>query len=58
MPELIVYDGRNNRLHVNTVVRYRGMRCVVTKLVSTKKVDVKIGAIVHSNVDSSKVQKL
>lgn len=57
MPELIVYDKRHRRLHVNTAVKYRGGRAIVTELVSTTKIKIKTGGII-SEVAASKVEKL
>jgi hypothetical protein len=48
MPELIVYDSRGYRLHVNSAVHYRGMRAVVTQLITPNTVKIKMGGIVQT----------
>ena len=57
MPELIVYGKRNRRLHVNTAVKYRGGRAIVTQLVSSSRVKIKTGGII-TEVAASKVEVL
>lgn len=48
MPELIVYDKRNRRVHVNSAVRYRGMRVIVSELIDSKTVKVRIGGMIQA----------
>lgn len=48
MPELIVYDKRNKRVHVNSAVKYRGMRVIVSELVDSKTVKVKVGGMIQT----------
>lgn len=48
MPELIVYDKRNKRIHRNSAVKYRGMRAIVTELVDTTNIKVRTGGIIQS----------